>query len=119
MSNITEKQRDNILKKKGNMMSQTYKILPYTIQKAKKLNVSVKPSTRKGKKIDVYDKEGKYVVSVGALGYSDYPTYMELEKEGISKNGHALKRRKLYRARHAKDIGVIGSGGYYANELLW
>lgn len=49
-----------------------YKILPYTQAKARRLNVRVKPSSRKGKKIDVYDREGNYLTSVGAKGYLDY-----------------------------------------------
>ena len=52
-----------------------YKILPYTQAQARRLNVRVKPSSRKGKKIDVYDGKGNYITSVGAKGYLDYPTY--------------------------------------------
>ena len=55
-----------------------YKILPYTQAQARKLNVIVKPSSRQGKKIDVYDRKGNFVTSVGAKGYLDYPTYKML-----------------------------------------
>jgi hypothetical protein len=51
-----------------------YKILPYTIKQAKKLNVIVQPSIKKNKKLDVFSKDGTYICSVGALGYKDYPT---------------------------------------------
>ena len=83
-----------------------YKIKRYTYAQAKKLGVVVKPSTRKGKKIDVF-KNGKKVASVGAIGYNDYPTWTQ------------NKRRKAYKIRHAKDRKVRGSAGYYADKLLW
>ena len=59
----------------------TYSITKYTYNKAKQFGVSVKPSTNKTKKIDVY-KKGKEntlikVASVGAAGMNDYPTYMK------------------------------------------
>jgi len=48
-----------------------YKITSYTKQQAKKLGVTVKPSTVKGKKLDVYNKKGEKVASIGALGMGD------------------------------------------------
>ena len=90
-----------------------YSIKQYTKNKAKQLGVEVKPSKVKGKKIDVF-KNGKNLVSVGALGYSDYPTYItEKGKE------FADKRRTLYKIRHKKDKDVKGTKGYYADKLLW
>ena len=47
----------------------SYTITAYTRRQAKKLGVKVKLSTRKGKKIDVFNKDGKKLASVGALGY--------------------------------------------------
>lgn len=91
-----------------------YKILPYTKRKARQLNVVVRPSTRKGKKIDVFDKNGYYLTSVGARGYLDYPTYLKMFGSQI-----ANKRRRLYKIRHAKDRIVRNSPGWYANNLLW
>jgi hypothetical protein len=96
----------------------SYKILPYTKSKAKKLGVVVKPSTSKGKKIDVYKGDEK-IASVGAIGYKDYPTYKELEKKGKVKVGTAKKRQVLYKIRHKKDKNVKNSNGYYADKLLW
>ena len=90
-----------------------YKITNYTKQQAKKLGVVVKTSSVKGKKIDVF-KNGQKIASVGALGYSDYPTYM------MSKGKeYADERRRLYKIRHSKDRNVKGSDGYYADKLLW
>jgi hypothetical protein len=91
-----------------------YKILPYTAAQARRLNVMIRPSSRKGKKIDVFDKEGYYITSVGAKGYLDYPTYKKLFGKTV-----ADQRRKLYKARHDKDRKVKGSPGYFADQLLW
>lgn len=91
-----------------------YEITPYTKAKAKQLNVIVKPSTRKGKKLDVYDKKGNYIVSVGAQGYFDYPTYKIYFGKQI-----ADERRRLYKKRHSKDRSVKNTAGYFADRLLW
>ena len=90
-----------------------YVITSYTKKKAKELNVTVIPSSNKKKKIDVF-KDNKKVASIGAKGYSDYPTYLKIEGKE-----YAEKRRELYKARHSKDSKVVGSKGYLSNELLW
>lgn len=90
----------------------SYQIQPYTYQQAKKLGVQVKPSTVKGKKIDVF-KKGEKVASVGAKGYKDYPTYMKIDPE------LAKERRRLYKDRHESDRKKVGSAGFYADRLLW
>lgn len=90
-----------------------YKIKDYTKNKAKLLGVTVKPSKTKGKKIDVF-KNNKKIASIGALGYSDYPTYIESKGKDF-----ADKRRKLYKIRHKKDKDIVGTNGYYADKLLW
>jgi len=97
-----------------------YSIKKYTYNKAKKLGVIVKPSTNKTKKIDVFlrtgsdGKKGKKIVSVGANGMNDYPTY--IQKRGLA---YAKTRRRLYRQRHERDRHVRGTPGYYADKLLW
>lgn len=91
-----------------------YRIKPYTKAQAKKLGVTVKPSKVKGKKIDVFDKNGKKLASVGALGMGDYPTF--IEKKGME---YANVRRRLYKMRHEKDRHKVGSAGYFADKLLW
>jgi predicted Zn-dependent protease len=88
-------------------------ILPYTILQAKKLNVTVKPSTNKNKKLDVF-KDNKKIASVGAKGYADYPTYIKTHGKQ-----YADTRRELYKKRHEKDRHKIDSNGYYADKLLW
>lgn len=86
-----------------------YVITPYTKEKAKQAGLTVQPSTRKGKKLDVF-KDGKYLDSIGALGYSDYSSY--LEKEG---KAYADERRRLYHLRHTKNT----LGEQLAKWLLW
>jgi hypothetical protein len=90
-----------------------YQITNYTKQKAKELNVKIKPSSNPKKKIDVY-KDNKKIASIGAKGYDDYPTY-------IIKKGkpYADEKRRLYKIRHSKDRNVINSNGYFADKLLW
>ena len=91
-----------------------YKITDYTKNKAKELNLTVKPSTNKKKKIDVYNKKNEKLASIGAKGYFDYPTY--INNKGKQ---YADERRRLYKIRHSKDLKVKDSPGYFANKLLW
>lgn len=88
----------------------SYKITDYSYSKAKKLNVDIKPSKNKNKKIDVF-KNNKLIASVGAIGYNDYPTY--ISKKGVE---YAEKRKKLYHERHKHDDKPNGK---YAKALLW
>jgi hypothetical protein len=90
-----------------------YHITKYTYKKAKKLGYTVKPSTNKTKKIDVY-KKNKKIASVGANGMNDYPTY--IQKNGLK---YAKTRRRLYRIRHEKDRHKRLSNGWLADKLLW
>jgi len=92
--------------------SSGYQISAYTRAKARALHVQVRPSTRKGKKIDVF-KNGKKVASVGAMGYNDFTTFSRQSKS------KAAARRKAYHSRHQKDEHRAGSPGYYAAHLLW
>lgn len=91
-----------------------YSITKYTRDKAKKLGVVVKPSSVKGKKIDVFNKKGEKLVSIGALGMGDYPTF--IKEKG---KDYANVRRRLYKDRHEKDRHKRGTAGYYADQLLW
>ena len=90
-----------------------YQITEYTRRKAKKLGVEVKPATNSKKKIDVW-KDGKKVASIGSISYYDYPNY--LEKYG---KHYADERRRLYKIRHSKNRLVVGSNGWFADQLLW
>ena len=87
----------------------SYKITDYTFNKARQIGVEIRPSHLPGKKIDIY-KDGKLISSVGAIGYSDYPTY--LKEKG---KAYADKRRILYYNRHTKD----SLNEIFARFLLW
>jgi hypothetical protein len=91
-----------------------YVIKPYSYKQAEKLGVKIKPSSNPKKKIDVFDYNNQYILSIGAKGYSDYPTY--LEEKG---KDYAEERRRLYKIRHNKDRSKLGSAGYYSDQILW
>jgi hypothetical protein len=91
-----------------------YEIKPRTKIMARKLGVSIRPSTRKSKKIDVYDKEGKYITSVGARGYGDYPTYLQTTDKKTAET-----KKQNYKKRHDKYRHIKDSRSYYADQLLW
>jgi len=75
-------------------------------EKAKRLDVEVKPSSNPKKKLDVYD-EGKKVASIGASAYSDFLQHKDPE------------RRKRYKQRHEKYRHRKGTASYYADKILW
>ena len=91
-----------------------YRIKPYSYAQAKKLGVTIKPSTVSGKKIDVFNSKGEKLASIGAIGYKDYPTFMIEDGKEV-----AEQKRKQYKQRHAKDRVVRGSAGFYADKILW
>lgn len=95
-----------------------YKITQYTKDQAKRYGLEVKISQVKGKKIAVF-KKGIKVADVGALGYGDYSTFLEQEKQGKYPKGFASMKRKAYKSRHEKDRHVLNSRGWYADKLLW
>jgi len=91
-----------------------YKITTRQKLMAKRLGVNIKPSVVKGKKIDVFNKDGEKIASIGAAGFNDYDIY--IAKFGID---FANARRKLYKARHESDRHKKGTPGYYADKILW
>lgn len=91
-----------------------YRIKSYSYSQAKKLGVEIKPSKVDGKKIDVFNKKGEKLASIGAIGYGDYPTFIEQKGKA-----YADEKRRLYKIRHAKDRIVRGSAGFYADKILW
>jgi hypothetical protein len=90
-----------------------YKITTRQKANASKMGVVIKPSTVKGKKIDVYKNDVK-IASIGALGYMDYDSY--IKTKGMA---YANERRRLYKIRHANDRNKKGSAGFYADKILW
>ena len=91
-----------------------YSIKPRQKLAAKRIGVSIKPSTDPKKKVDVFDKDNKKLASIGAIEYSDYATY--IKTNGLE---YADNRKRLYKIRHAKTRKVVGSKSYYADQILW
>jgi hypothetical protein len=78
-------------------------------QKAKKIGYNVEYSRVKGKKLDVFNKKGEKVASIGGDPkiYSDYIQNQDKEK------------KKNYKARHQKYRNIKGSKSYYSDKILW
>ena len=89
-----------------------YEITDWTKKQAKRLGYTVKPSTDKKKKIDVFDKSKK-IGSVGATSYGDYGSYLKTRGKAF-----ADQKRKGYLAR-TKWCDKAGSNCRLARELLW
>lgn len=86
-----------------------YVITEYTKRKAKEMGVEVRLSTRKGKKIDVF-QDGKKIASIGDVRYKDYPTFLKEDGKAI-----AEEHRRKYHLRHTRD----SVGEQLAKRLLW
>ena len=111
-----------------------YKILPYSYDQAKKLDVVILPSSNPKKKIDVYQKidvpplkysdskkknpkalvGSKKVASIGDINYPDYAYHMKTEGKA-----YADERRRLYRIRHKGEEKRKGKPGFFSWYLLW
>lgn len=98
-----------------------YTIKPLQIVKARRIGVSIRPSKRRRKKIDVYRK-GKLVASIGGIRvtgipYGDYATY--IQSHGTA---YATRKRLAYLKRHAKEPKIKHGSrtpSYYADKILW
>jgi hypothetical protein len=90
-----------------------YKPTKRQLMNAQKLGVMIVPSSNLRKKLDVY-RNGRKISEIGATGYLDYDGY--IRRNGLD---YANDRRRLYRARHWRDINRKGTAGYYANKILW
>jgi len=91
-----------------------YKITTRQKLMAQRLNVIIKPSQVKGKKIDVFNKSGEKLASIGDIQYNDYDIYVL--KFGVD---FANERRRLYKIRHEADRHKKNTAGYYADKILW
>ena len=83
------------------------KLLAKAQRKARKLGLKVKPSTRKFKKLDVFNKDGKKIGSIGDIRYKDFNITGDKE------------RRKLYKKRHQRYRNKVGTNSYFADRILW
>ena len=90
-----------------------YKITDRQFSNALNLGVTIKPSTNKSKKIDVF-KNGQKIASIGAMGYNDFDIYLRTKGKA-----YADERRRLYKIRHKDNRNVKGSPGFFADRILW
>ena len=98
-----------------------YKISDLQYSNAQRLGVTIKPSTSKRKKIDVFDGVKK-VASIGGVKldgtfYMDYSTYLSTTTTKIAND-----RRREYLARHAGDPKKTDgkyTNSFYADRILW
>jgi hypothetical protein len=90
-----------------------YVITEYSKQQAKKLGVELRQSSDPKKKVDIF-KNGEKIVSVGATGYGDFPTFMKT----MGKT-YADERRRLYKIRHNKTRGIKNTPSWWADKILW
>jgi hypothetical protein len=92
-----------------------YQIKQYTLDRAAELGLIIHLSDNPKYKIEVYDgTTGLFLFYGGDSAYADYPTYLETHSKTF-----ADTRRKLYHARHAKEINDVGSRGSVIAYLLW
>ena len=86
-----------------------YKVKKYHLDNARKLGLTIKPSTKGYFKLDVF-QDDKYLTSIGDSRYKDYAIYLEERGED-----YANERRRLYKLRHKKE----GVRGQLASAILW
>lgn len=110
-----KKSRNSTVKNPANKYSNDYQATKRQLSNAKKLGVTIKPSTNSKKKLDVFDiNNGNKLCSIGASGYMDY----DLHLAAMGKK-YADNRRRLYKIRHEKDRNNAYSPGFYADRILW
>lgn len=112
-----EKNLPAFTEKKGGVVGELlvpYKIDPYAYKQAKKLGIKIEPSKKKFKKIDIYDFNNQYIMSIGDTRYNDYRSY--IKEKGQE---YADTRRRLYKIRHERNRHKLGTPAYYADQLLW
>jgi hypothetical protein len=99
-----------------------YQITDLQYSNARRLGVTIKPSSSKRKKIDVYKGDTK-VGSIGGVKldgsyYGDFSMYLRTTTNEI-----ANARRAAYLARHASEPKKTANGSYtnsfYADRILW
>lgn len=97
--------------------------MPYNItteikQRARALNIEVKPSRNKSKKLDAYDNDGNFIASFGQAGANDYHVWKRTKGEA-----YANERRRLYHSRHKGEAPKTKNGkltaSYLAKAILW
>ena len=89
-----------------------YDIKDYSYARAEQIGVLIRPSEKVHKKIDVYNKFGEYICSIGAKKMSDYPTYIQ---------SHGIEFANERRGRFYQRFNNIKEGTplWYSAIILW
>ena len=75
---------------------------------ARRLGVEVRPSSARGKKLDVIDPStGKRLARIGDREYTDF-----------LQTGNRSQQRR-YKARHEKHRHRRGTASFFADKILW
>ena len=90
-----------------------YRITERQKRNARRIGVTIKPSSVGKKKIAVF-KNGKKVADVGQMPYKDYDWYLRNRSKRF-----ADSRRESYKKRHQKYRVKKGTASYYADQILW
>lgn len=91
-----------------------YHIYPEQEKIAKKMKLVIYPSDNPKKKLDVYDKHGLFLKSIGDSQYNDYFLYKHQDSQELA-NTHKLR----YYTRHKKGIQERKLGEILSFALLW
>lgn len=74
---------------------------------AKRIGVTVRPSKNPKKKLDVFDKTGKKVASIGDSSMADFTKHRD------------EKKRKAFQSRFERFRHKKGTPAYYSSNILW
>ncbi len=95
----------------------TYQITNSIKARAKAIGVTVKSSSKAGKKLDVY-KDNIKLASIGQAGAMDYHLWKKTKGES-----YANERRRLYHLRHKGEAPKTKNGkltaSILAKTILW
>jgi hypothetical protein len=88
-------------------------------ERAKQAGVVVKPSAKKDKKLDAFDKKtGEFQASFGQAGANDFHLWKDAKGKA-----YADERRRLYHLRHKNEGAKVRGGkltaSYLAKKILW
>ena len=92
----------------------SYNITKNQYSNAKKIGVTIKPSTNKNKKIDVFNSSGKKLFAIGDIKYLDFDLYKK--EKGLE---YAKSRKLLFKIRHNKHRHKVGTRSYFSDQILW
>ena len=85
-------------------------------RKARALGLTIEPSKRKGKKLDVY-RSGVFQTSIGQKGAMDYEKYLRQDKELAETRRAAYKARHVHRHTKFRDGKITAA--WAADKILW